>query len=81
MIDEFNVITTFDGERVFEKDNFEFFSLVPIYENTVVSISGAEYELNNKELDMISALTLSNKWKKEKVNIRVNKPVFIYLVF
>ncbi len=81
MIDEFNVITLFDGERVFEKDNFEFFSLVPIYENTVVSIIGAEYDLNNKELDMISALTLSNKWKKEKVNIRVNKPVFIYLVF
>ena len=81
MIDEFNVITLFNGKKIFDKENFEFFSLVPIYEDTVVSIKGSEYDLKDKKLDIDSALTLSNKWKDSKVEISTNKLIFIYLVF
>lgn len=81
IIDEFNVIKILMGKGSFYKENFEFFSILPIYDETVVSINGSEYDLNNKKLNMESTLTLSNKWKNDKVNICVDKPVFIYLVF
>lgn len=81
MIDDFNVITLFDGEQSFEKDEFEYFSIIPVYDNTIISIYGSEYDLENKRLDIVSTLTLSNRWKEEKIKIFVNKLVFIYLVF
>lgn len=81
IIDEFHFIKILDGEGIFYKENFEFFSILPIYDETIVSINGSEYDLNNKKLDMESTLTLSNRWKNDKVNICVDKPVFIYLVF
>lgn len=81
IVDEFNVIKVFDGEGIFYKKYFKFFSILPIYDETIISINGSKYDLKNKKLDMISTLTLSNTWKYEKVNICVNKPVFIYLVF
>lgn len=81
IIDEFNVIKVIDGNESFYKGKFKFFSIVPIYDCTEISIDGAKYNLKNKILDMVSTLTLSNEWDKEKIFISVNKPVFIYLVF
>lgn len=81
IVDEFNVIKISNGEGVFYKENFEFFSILPIYDETIISIVGSEYDLKNKKLDMESTLTLSNKWKNDKVKIWSDKPVFIYLVF
>lgn len=81
MVDEYNIISLFSGEKNFYKENFKFFSIIPVYENTVVSIKGSKYDLNEKKLSLIESLTLSNEWKEDKVTIKSNKIIFICLVY
>lgn len=81
IIDEFNVITLLEGERFFEKENFKFFSIVPIYDDTTISIEGSKYDLKNENIDLFSTLTMSNEWKKEKVKVSSDKLVYVCLVF
>lgn len=81
IIDEFNVIKVIEGENYIEKDDFKFFSITPIYDNTIITIKGAKYNLENKKLSMVDTLTLSNEWEKEKVFIKVDKVCFVFLVF
>ncbi len=81
MIDEFNIITLINKEKEFEKSHFKFFSILPIFEETIISISGSKYDLNKEKLSMVSTLTLSNEWKEEKVKIIVNKLVLVHLIF
>lgn len=81
MIDEFNVIDTFMGERILEKEDYKFFSLVPIYDDTIICIEGSKYDVDNFHLKLGDTLTLSNEWQEEKVKILSSKLIFIYLVF
>lgn len=81
MIDEFNVITMIDDEKEFAKNNFKFFSVIPLFEDTNISITGAKYNLSNQKLKMISTLTLSNEWVEKKVKITVDKLVLVHLIF
>lgn len=81
MVDEFNVITLIDEEKEFEKSCFKFFSIVPLFEDTIISITGAKYNLNNQKLDMVSTLTLSNEWIEEKIKIITNKLILVHLIF
>ncbi len=80
MIDEFNIITLIEGEKIFDKGRFRFFSIIPIYDNTRISISGSKYDLYDEKVDLFSTLTLSNEWKEEKVKIHVDKLVYVCLV-
>ena len=52
-----------------------------VYDDTIISICGAKYNLNNFHLNLIDTLTLSNEWISEKVKISSNKLIFIYLIF
>lgn len=81
VIDEFNIITLLLGERDFQKENFKFFSVIPMYDNTVISIEGSKYDLKNENINLLSTLTLSNEWEKEKIKISSNKLVYVCLVF
>lgn len=81
MVDEFNVITFIDEEKEFKKTCFKFFSIVPLFEDTIISITGAKYNLNNQKLDMVSTLTLSNEWIEEKIKIITNKLILVHLIF
>lgn len=81
MIDDYHVITLFKGERTFSRDDYKFFSILPIYEGGKISIFGAKYDLDNTELNILDTLTLSNEWREEKVKITSDKLIFIYLVF
>ena len=81
MIDEYNLITLFSGKKSFYKKDFKFFSIIPVYENSVFSIEGYKYDLLNKELNLVNSLTLSNEWECDKVTINSNKLIFVCLVF
>jgi len=81
MIDEFNVILGSIGCNNFDRGSYKFFSILPVYDDTIISICGAKYNLNNFHLNLIDTLTLSNEWISEKVKISSNKLIFIYLIF
>lgn len=81
MIDDYHVITLFKGEKEFGRDGYNFFSILPIYEDSRISISGSKYDVDNIKLNMLDTLTLSNEWRDEKVKISSDKLIFIYLVF
>ena len=81
MIDDYNLIMPFKGNKVLNREEFRFFSIVPLQENTTISIEGSKYDVKNQKLDMFRALTLSNEWKEEKVKIFSDNIVFLHLVF
>ena len=81
MIDDYNVMTLFCGYKHFYKNKYKFFSIIPLYENTRISIEGSKYDLNNKKLNLQSSLTLSNEWINEIITLNSNKLVCICLVF
>ncbi|BAK81067.1 thiamine diphosphokinase [Candidatus Arthromitus sp. SFB-rat-Yit] len=81
MIDEFNIICGSIGCRIFDRGEYKFFSILPVYNGTVISICGSKYDLDNFSLNLMDTLTLSNEWVSEKVKISSNKLIFIYLIF
>ena len=81
MIDEFNTICGSIGCRIFDREDYKFFSILPVYDGTVISICGSKYDLDNFYLNLTDTLTLSNEWVSEKVKISSNKLIFIYLIF
>ncbi len=81
MIDEYHVIKMFKGNVIFPQEDFKFFSLLPVYEDTIISISGSEYDVDNLKLNMVDTTTLSNSFRLKEIKISSNKLIFIYLVF
>lgn len=81
MIDDYNLIIPFNGDKILDRGEFKFFSIVPLEENTKISIEGSKYDVKNQKLDMFRALTLSNEWMEKKVKIFSDKTAFLHLVF
>lgn len=69
--DDYQTITLLDKSTVIHGKNGDFFSL-QAYGGSVknLNISGSKYELKNHELKMGNALTLSNEFQNQAVNIQ-----------
>lgn len=65
------------NDNKFEKDNFKYISFYAIEEDTIISLNGFKYNLNEYKLDIFDPLCLSN----EIVScgeLKTNKPLLVF---
>lgn len=61
IIDDNNEALLIDGNKKIEKCDFKYLSIVPLFNNTIISIRGVKYPLNNKKVSYGSSLCISNE--------------------
>ena len=77
IVNENNVISTFYGEKEFEKDDFKYISFFAIEDNTVLTIVDFKYQLQSHCLNRFDNLCLSNELDCKGI-VRANKKVIYY---
>ena len=78
-----NIIWLYGDKRIIFRQKIELnikkltkFSIVPLSDLTNLSIDGAEWNLDNKDIQFGETLTLRNSTNEEQLNIRCDKGVF-----
>ena len=80
IIDDNNIITTAKkGLNSFERiEGYKYFSIVPIYENTVMTIKNSKYEVDNLVLTLNRPNATSNEFSTEKaIELHVTANVLV----
>ena len=80
IIDDNNIITiAHSGQNIFEKiEGYKYFSIVPIYEDTKMSIKNSKYEVENLVLTLNRPNATSNEFANEKaIELEVSSNVFV----
>lgn len=80
IIDDNNIITiAHSGQNIFEKiEGYKYFSIVPIYENTKMSIKNSKYEVENLVLTLNRPNATSNEFVNEKaIELEVSSNVLV----
>lgn len=81
IVDEYNVIYLVDRPITLEGNEGEGFSLLSYFENVEgLTIKGARYPLENFDLSIDNNLTLSNKFKENRVEIEFKKGVLMVML-
>ena len=79
-IDDYNIIfVSKSGESTFSsKKNYKYFSIVPIYQDTIMTIKNSKYEAENMPLSFDRPNATSNEFVEGKdIVLNVNKKVMI----
>ena len=78
-----NIIWLYGDKRIIFRQKIELnikkltkFSIIPLSDLTNLSIDGAEWNLDNKDIRFGETLTLRNSTNEEQLNIRCDKGVF-----
>ena len=78
-----NIIWLYGDKRIIFRQKLELnikkltkFSIIPLSDLTNLSIDGAEWNLDNKDIQFGESLTLRNSTNEEQLNIRCDKGVF-----
>ena len=81
-----NIIWLYGDKRIIFRQKIELnikkltkFSIIPISDLTNLSIDGAEWNLDNKDIQFGETLTLRNSTNEEQLNIRCDKGVFAFI--
>ena len=80
IIDDNNIITTAKkGLNSFERiEGYRYFSIVPIYENTVMTIKNSKYEVDNLVLTLNRPNATSNEFSSGKaIELQVSENVLV----
>ena len=80
IIDDNNIITiAHSGQNIFEKiEGYKYFSIVPIYEDTKMSIKNSKYEVENLVLTLNRPNATSNEFANEKaIELEVSSNVLV----
>ena len=80
IIDENNIITVAKkGLNIFENiEGYKYFSIVPIYEGTLMTIKNSKYEVKDLTLTLNRPNATSNEFKsKEDIRLEVNNNVLV----
>ena len=80
IIDDNNIITLGKkGITFFESiEGYKYFSIVPIYEDTLMTIKNSKYEVENLALTLNRPNATSNEFKsKEEIKLEVNNNVIV----
>ena len=80
IIDDNNIITVaIKGLNIFESiEGYKYFSIVPIYEDTLMTIKNSKYEVNDLMLTLNRPNATSNEFKsKEDIRLEVNNNVLV----
>ena len=80
IIDDNNIITiAHSGQNIFEKiEGYKYFSIVPIYEDTKMSIKNSKYEVKDLMLTLNRPNATSNEFKSnEEIKLEVSNNVLV----
>ena len=80
IIDNNNIITVaHSGQNIFEKiEGYKYFSIVPIYEDTVMTIKNSKYEVDNLVLTLNRPNATSNEFSSGKaIELQVSENVLV----
>lgn len=80
IIDDNNIITiAHSGQNIFEKiEGYKYFSIVPIYEDTKMSIKNSKYEVEKLVLTLNRPNATSNEFANEKaIELEVSSNVLV----
>ena len=80
IIDDNNIImVAHKGNNIFEKnEGYNYFSIVPIYENTMMTIKNSKYEVENLILTLNRPNATSNEFVNEKaIELEVSSNVLV----
>ena len=80
IIDDNNIITiAHSGQNIFKKiEGYKYFSIVPIYEDTKMSIKNSKYEVENLVLTLNRPNATSNEFANEKaIELEVSSNVLV----
>lgn len=79
IIDDNNIIELAEiGKNVYyKKDDYKYFSIVPIYEDTIISIKKAKYNTKNLKLSLSGANATSNEFITDEIIVETNKKCII----
>ena len=79
VIDDNNIITiSRAGENVFrKKENYKYFSVVPLESATTMTICGAKYDAENLLLTTTRPNATSNEFLKDEITLIVDKDVLV----
>ncbi len=66
------------GDYKISKDQFDLFSVFS-FEKTMISLNNCEYPLENKKINVLNTLTLSNTWLDTEVNLTVHMGTVIII--
>lgn len=80
IVDDNNIISVAKkGKSIFKKKSeYKYFSVVPIYENTIMTIKNSKYEAENLELTLTRPNATSNEFFEDKdISLEVNKNVLV----
>ena len=80
IIDDNNIITVaHNGQNIFEKiEGYKYFSIVPIYENTEMTIKNSKYEVDDLVLTLNRPNATSNEFSSEKaIELQVSANVLV----
>ena len=81
-----NIIWLYGDKRIISRQKLELnikkltkFSIIPLSDLTNLSIDGAEWNLDNKNIQFGETLTLRNVTNEEQLNIRCDKGIFAFI--
>ena len=81
-----NIIWLYGDKRIIFRQKLELnikkltkFSIIPLSDLTNLSIDGAEWNLDNKNIQFGETLTLRNVTNEEQLNIRCDKGIFAFI--
>ena len=81
-----NIIWLYGDKRIIFRQKLELnikkltkFSIIPLSDLTNLSIDGAEWNLDNKDIQFGETLTLRNVTNEEQINIRCDKGIFAFI--
>ena len=81
-----NIIWLYGDKRIIFRQKLELnikkltkFSIIPLTDLTNLSIDGAEWNLDNKDIQFGETLTLRNITNEEQLNIKCDKGVFAFI--
>ena len=79
IIDDNKITIAHSGQNIFEKiEGYKYFSIVPIYEDTKMSIKNSKYEVENLVLTLNRPNATSNEFVNEKaIELEVNSNVLV----
>lgn len=80
IVDDNNIITiAHSGQNIFEKiEGYKYFSIVPIYKDTKMSIKNSKYEVENLVLTLNRPNATSNEFANEKaIELEVSSNVLV----
>lgn len=80
IIDDNNIITVaHSGQNIFEKiEGYKYFSIVPIYKDTIMTIKNSKYEVENLILTLNRPNATSNEFANEKaIELEVSSNVLV----